>query len=506
MDATAAPIRKRQTMTTLRGITFPAPDTAESADAERPTTPTVRGIVTDAVRGSDAALAARVEGAKNWREAYLAAVRDLTMTTASTPQAAVDIARAGLDSAYRRMRVVGDDGHETPLAEWAFDDAVEAAHGTYEIRTIDGRKPRVEALAVPYKGRDLTGHDLERQLDTWVAKGVIEASCAEAVKRVINHPEWLSLPGHVLASVGAGAEMGPTDMLSRWGARILAVDIPRVSERLAKFAEAGAGSITLPVSDGEAGADIVADPAGVAAWFADNAGDDTIVFGMHAYADSGMHIRLTLAADAIGQYLQRMRPTTVLAYLATPTDAFVVPQEIVDASRGRWQRHGSRGVAKKGLRLASRGQLFSEPYPKHSHVADCLVAQQGPNYAVAKRLQRWRAVAAEADGKRVSFNVAPATLTRSVTKNPVLRAAYGGAHHFGVEVFASETSRALMAALLVHDVMRDDLAPGEAPHRDHPEALFSDGAAHGGLWRTAWAPRSALGVAAMLGLPKVVRR
>lgn len=300
-------------MTTLRGITFPAPDTAESADAERPTTPTVRGIVTDAVRGSDAALAARVEGAKNWREAYLAAVRDLTMTTASTPQAAVDIARAGLDSAYRRMRVVGDDGHETPLAEWAFDDAVEAAHGTYENRTIDGRKPRVEALAVPYKGRDLTGHDLERQLDTWVAKGVIEASCAEAVKRVINHPEWLSLPGHVLASVGAGAEMGPTDMLSRWGARILAVDIPRVSERLAKFAEAGAGSITLPVRDGEAGADIVADPAGVAAWFADNAGDDTIVFGMHAYADSGMHIRLTLAADAIGQYLQRMRPTTVLA-------------------------------------------------------------------------------------------------------------------------------------------------------------------------------------------------
>ena len=37
------------------------------------------------VAHGDAALAARVEGAKNWREAYLAAVRDLTMTTASTP-------------------------------------------------------------------------------------------------------------------------------------------------------------------------------------------------------------------------------------------------------------------------------------------------------------------------------------------------------------------------------------------------------------------------------------
>lgn len=493
-------------MTTLRGIDFPAPAAANSANAERPTTPTVKGIVADAVRTSDAALAERVENAKNWREAYLGIVRDLTMTTAARPQTSVDIARDGLTAAYQRMTVTLPDGSEAPLAEWNIDEAVAAAHGTYTSRTITGTKPTVTALAIPYKGRELTGHDLERQLDTWVAKGIIELSCADAVKRVINNPEWLSLPGHVVADVGAGAEMGPIEMLSKWGARILAVDIPRVSTRLEKLAQDGAGAMSLPVKDGETGADIVGDAAAVSAWFLDNVGDDTVVYGMHAYADSGMHIRLTLAADAIGQCLQRMRSTTMLAYLATPTDAFVVPQEIVSGSRARWDKHGSRGLAKKGLRAASRGQLFSEPYPKDSQVADCLVAQQGPNYAIAKRIQRWRAVASEADGKRVSFNVAPATLTRSVTKNPVLRAAYGGAHHFGVEVFAPETSRALMAALLVHDVMRDDVPAGTPPKREHPEAIFSDGAAHGGLWRTPWAPRSALGVAAILGLPKAVRR
>lgn len=498
-----------------QGVTFPAASTqtTDSTTSERPTTPTVKGIVVDAARAVDADLAARIESSSTWREAYLAAIRDITLRTAEHPDDAVTIARAGLASAHDRM-VLDDGTTETPLAQWDVDTAVADARGTYATRTITGTAPRVETLTIPYQGRDLTGHDLERQLAAWVSRGIIEPSCADAVTRVINHPEWLALPGHVVAEVGAGAEMGPLEMLCRWGARVLAVDIPRVTDRLVTIAEKGSGTVLLPTRashpGGEPGADIVADPAGVAAWIEENAGDDAIVLGMHAYADSGMHVRLTLAADVIGQYLQRVRPTTMLAYLATPTDAFVVPQEIVDAARSRWSRHGMKGPTKRALRLASRGQLFSEPYPRGSHVADCLVAQQGPNYAVAKRLQRWRAIAAQADGRRVSFNVAPATLTRSVTKNTVLKAVYGGAHHFGVEVFAPETSRALMAALLVHDVMHDEGgAPTDASHggqhrpRD-PESLFSDDAAHGGLWRTAWAPRSALGVAAVLGAPRLM--
>ena len=63
------------------------------------------------------------------------------------------------------------------------------------------------------------------------------------------------------------------------------------------------------------------------------------------------------------------------------------------------------------------------------------MAQQGPNYALAKRLQRWRATVARDGGATVSMNVAPPTRTRSVTKNRVLAAAYAGAGRFGVEVF-----------------------------------------------------------------------
>jgi hypothetical protein len=87
-----------------------------------------------------------------------------------------------------------------------------------------------------------------------------------------------------------------------------------------------------------------------------------------------------------------------------------------------------------------------------------------------------------------------------VTKNRVLAAAYAGAGAYGVEVFATETSSTLMAALLVHDV-RNPKAPA---HPDtalaHPLELFIDQAAHGGLWRLPWEPRSVLPLAAIEGL------
>jgi hypothetical protein len=51
-----------------------------------------------------------------------------------------------------------------------------------------------------------------------------------------------------------------------------------------------------------------------------------------------------------------------------------------------------------------------------------------------------------------------------------------------------------MAALLVRD-----LATG-APTLGHPWRDEADQAAHGGLWRAAYDPRSALGLAALLGL------
>jgi hypothetical protein len=51
-----------------------------------------------------------------------------------------------------------------------------------------------------------------------------------------------------------------------------------------------------------------------------------------------------------------------------------------------------------------------------------------------------------------------------------------------------------MAALLVHD-LRSGATPTQAPWRAEVQ-----GAVHGGLWRAAYDPRSALGLAVVLGL------
>jgi hypothetical protein len=114
-----------------------------------------------------------------------------------------------------------------------------------------------------------------------------------------------------------------------------------------------------------------------------------------------------------------------------------------------------------------------------------VVLSQGPNYALAKRLQHWLAVRARAEGFLVSSNVAPSTATVSVVHNAQFAAAYGGFKHFkpmevrGVprdctaaavstrggavrhvsrvacvvcQVLYQETSNAVMGALLLFDV------------------------------------------------------
>ena len=144
-----------------------------------------------------------------------------------------------------------------------------------------------------------------------------------------------------------------------------------------------------------------------------------------------------------------------LAFLATPTDVFAVSADAVAQSvRAYGSRSRGAKLAGRPLRTLSGGRLLRRAYLPGADpgINDSLVAQQGPNYALAKRLQRWRACLARDGGATVSLNVAPPTRTKSVVQNRVLAAAYAGAHRFGVEVFEPATTTTLMAALLVHDL------------------------------------------------------
>jgi hypothetical protein len=334
-----------------------------------------------------------------------------------------------------------------------------------------------------------------------VDAGVIEPSCRDAVEKVVANPDWLDLSDRTFVLLGAASEMGALSALCAWGADVVAVDLPDppVRERIGRAAREGRGRIFLPAADPYhvAGADLLVQTPKIAAWLRGFDPPFTVVDD--TYADGSRFMLLASATDALMSNLAEQQGVS-LAYLNTPTDVFAVPEEVALGARVR--RGGvrpMRALSAGALYRPSYGDLITGEDGRRWGIVDCLVPQQGANYALAKTLQRWRAVSAREEGKLVSSNVAPATRTRSVVKNKALAAAYRGASAFGIEIFEPETSRWLMAALLVHDLRNgsDEGAPS-----GHPYDLFADGAAHGGIWRLGYEPRSVLPLAMIRGLAR----
>jgi hypothetical protein len=361
-----------------------------------------------------------------------------------------------------------------------------------------------------------------------VRDGITEPSFAEAIHTLMDNPDWLDLRGVDIALLGAGAEMAPTRSLLRWGARVHAVDLPRPAawQRLIEITRNTAGSLRVPIRLGTqgdahvtldglvhhdddtaiaevAGADLLTHAPEIRTWLDEVPGP--LVMGTYVYADGAAHVLLSVAADAIAADLLTRRDNVMLAYLATPTDVFMVPMSAVEESRRRWETRGLNGLLQSPLRLLNQFQPNNPETLVTSEglevgLNDSLVPQQGPNYALAKRLQRWRALSARASGATVSLNLAPPTRTQSVVKNRLLAAAYAGAGRFGIEVFEPATSTALMASLLVHDLRNPAAAANPRTVLSNPMDLFVQGANHGGLWRAAYSPRSVLGFAAVIGM------
>jgi hypothetical protein len=480
------------------GVEFPV-----AAAGWRSTSALGRGVIADALRRTDPAGALGAEQETNWRTGYLTHFRRVIEAGLTSRKAALSIAADGLAAVHGRMRVgLADGEHELAALLTA------PARKTITTAPVTGNAEAVRELSLPYRGQQLRGADLAARLDAWVSGGIIEPSCADAVKEVAAHPEWLSLPGRTVAVLGAGSEIGPLPVLLSWGVTVAGVDLaqPRIWERVLQMARSGAGTLLVPArgsAGGEdrgqlartAGADLVTEVPEIADWLSGL--DGPLVLGNYVYADGGANVKVCAAADALTLRLQAAIDGLGLAFLATPTDVFAVPAEAVAQSAAAYAaRPLAVKLASRPLRTLSGGRLLRRAYVPGADpgISDCLVAQQGPNYALAKRLQRWRATVARDAGSTVSLNVAPPTRTKSVVKNRALAAAYAGAHRFGAEIFEPDTTRVLMAALLVHD-----LSSGGGSAHDYPWQDEAYAAAHGGLWRIAWAPRSALGLAALLG-------
>src|SRR4051794_6641775 len=342
------------------GVLFPLGE-----NGRRSTMATNRAVWADAGRPVDEDLAARISLAEPWRSEYLPHVRAVTERGARSADTAKRVAQSGLAAARARM-VFRQEGVDHPLAE----APTLAAAVEFNTEIIEGTAEPSRELVVPYLGERLRGDALRRRIDAWIEGGIIEPSAATALETVVRNPDWLRIDGRRVAVLGAGAETSPLETLASWGVEILAIDLPRpaIWRRLLEVAGGGAARVHVPVRDGDgdvasrAGANLITDVPETARWLRQFADAGPLVLGFYIYADGGLHVQATMAADVIADHLASGGHDVGVAYAGTPSDCYLVPPELIADSIVRRSQRGVRQLWEQPIRFASRRRLYADAY------------------------------------------------------------------------------------------------------------------------------------------------
>jgi hypothetical protein len=329
----------------------------------------------------------------------------------------------------------------------------------------------------------------------------------------------LDLNGKNFVLIGAGSAMGPFIKLLEHGATVICIDIPgkwgerpaAMWQRIFDTARKSSGRILFPLvvpqeqcpNDAEliknVGCNLTEQPATILNWLSSVLPGEALTVGNYTYLDGDMHVKLSLAADGILAGLTKNRPKTSIAFLCTPTDIHATTDAAYAAAQTNYGIHPGRLL--EGLvQVLSMGKLLQKnalpPITCEGNngtikIVDGLSVAQGPNYAIAKRLQHWRAMVAYNSGITVSTHIAPSTATLSVVSNRTFGWAYGGMPYFKpYEIFQQETTNALMAAILAANIIQSDSKANPANRIKHGVKntleLFKHNSVHGGMWRAGY--------------------
>jgi len=496
-------------------------------------------VIAAALAGAgDGAASEACLAVKNWRFGYNRQIIKLARTSCTSPKAAAGAASAGLRWMYDNMVYHSADQTLTG----PFGATVDKVTGSFQTGTVKGTQSSAGLrYQVPYDGgwhptkpkppppgAVLSGASLKAQAVKWADQGIIEPDAAEALCWTSDYFEsGKSLQGVYVVMIGAGSAMGPFPKLLEMGATVVAIDIPGnwgkgtkrptsgLWKRLCETAKASPGSLVFPLSKPQAectseddmwessGCDLMKQPGEIAnwlvAWQKTLPASAKVMIGNYTYLDGDLHVKLALCADYCIQKLRQARPSTGVAFLCTPTDIHVCTDASDAAARANYgSGFGSLGLEKLA-HLLSGGKFLIPNFNKPVEVAggakqiklvDGLSVAQGPNYALAKRMQHWRAQIEFEGGATVSSMVAPSTATISVIHNKTFAWAYGGMPYFKYEIFKQETTNAVMAAMLMHDTLNPETPKNPANKAKHgidnSLELFRTQAVHGGLWRSPY--------------------
>ena len=523
-----------------RGCVFPL-----DRKGLRSTTAPNRAAIAAAIEGcgpraAKAAKACLTE--KAYRFGYARHVKELVRQGAYSPSSAAGSARKGLEYLYANFEFVDGAGTATPFGAAMGSGATVTGRSLKSVK-LQGSGESTTTYAVPYDGgwhpstpqappSTITGTALKAQLDTWASTGIVERDAADAMQWTSSYlAKGGSLSDAHFVLIGAGSAMGPCAKLLELGANVVAIDIPGswgkgskrpssgVWKRLFALADQGGGTLTVPVDATSratsrdrdalaeaAGCDLMMEPREIAAWLEQWVQTlpkkARVCVGNYTYLDGELHVKLALCADylikTVLEASAKLTTPAACAFLCTPTDAHLVPREVYYAAQEECEARflKSFGLEKLfnvltlGSKLRPNVEAPVETEDANLYLVDGLSVAQGPNYALAKRMQHWRAVQAFEGGHVASTMVAPSTATVSVIHNKMFAWAYGGMPAFGFEIFKQETTNAVMSAVLIHDVLNDEGPKNPKNRRAFGVAnalqLFSSEAVHGGLWRAPY--------------------
>lgn len=488
-----------------RGIVFPLDD-----KGTRRSTEPAKKVLAAALQELNPSKAQTLREEKKWRFGYVKHFNALVEEQCkNSPEMSLSAAKAGLNQAYDLFEFIHEDGTTQSLKE------AMASPCKTELFTgfVKGELQESGEIKVPYKGEILKGLQLKNQVQQWVSKGIIEASAGAAICNCVDHPEWIhKLKEHYFCLLGAGSAMGPFLVLMALGANVVAIDLdrPKIWQRLLDITKKSSGTLTFPLKEKVdcstcktcnitclAGCNLFTQTPMIRDWLLNVHKGKPMTIGSYAYLDGAAHVQVSLAMDAICQDLTTKRPQTSLAYLCTPTDLHLIPKEASEESLKQYKIYSSK-IFCKIMKLLNNKQFLKKnakspiqtPHGDELYYVNGLAVGQGPNYALAKRLQHWRAILAHQTCV-VSSNIAPSTSTVSVIHNRQFAWAYQGMPYFKpFEIFAPDTSNSVMTAILLNDLFdtKGIAKPNDGTNDlvKNPYQLFQFGSFHGGAWRCAY--------------------
>lgn len=412
---------------------------------------------------------------ERFRSSYGESLVRFEAARAASPER-TEIARRILCSAERRTRFVSAIGELAADEYWS-------EHAT--PLPLEGSRtppPSRLQLEIPFEGRRFRGKELHELADLLTGRRFATQATADALHWIADYGEehgGVDLQGHKFAILGAGAELAATPLLQAAGASVLWIDIAEPSSEVA-------GTRYVP-----GGADLLRQPREIAATIRAFAGDAPVHLALYAYAGGGgREWRLAAAMNGIVRTLDPEVVRSVTLLISPTSPILVQPEDRAAAERYRgpwWQAPLARAL-----------RMPSNPLEGESPIARAIVSIQGPSYQgaqyVAKILtaEAWAAFGSRLDPQArtpltVSANIAGVSRTRSLT-HPVFEAAFAGAHVYGVASFDPATTRALNAALTLHDLLNPN-----------PPPLFTQ-QVHGGVYAVPWALNPCINVAAAIGM------